>query len=431
MADKKNCRQGKEFENWAQTIKFTPDTYCQPEDEPSVREIINTAVAAHRHVRVQGNGHSWSQFVQTSDSLLWLKEMGLKDLPAAIRVDAAAKTATVPAGIRIRDLIRELRKDKYKLGLKNTGSILKQSIAGAISTGTHGTGIGLGNLATHIIGMKLLTMRNGALTELTLHEGDEFLDAARVSVGALGIITEVTIQCRADYRVELKGYRTSFHDISVQQFIDNLNQNNERVRLWWGGAFADRDDVIVTTMNETQNPQNSSIFDVIREFLDALFQGSQANPVVLTGHYSDLLTVPLLDVKHRECEYAIPVENTADALNAIKRMMDEGDFSTTLPIEVRFVKSDDSFLSPSYKKDVCYIGINTQAHNTEPSSNELYARFEPMMKDLGGRPHWGKHFTLTPQDLNAMYPRYDRFKEIRRELDPHNVFSNTLINYLF
>lgn len=429
MADNKNCRTGKEFENWAQTIQFKPGSYCQPKDEASVRDILAGAAANGKHLRVQGNGHSWSQFLQTPDTLVWLK-----DVKGTVRVDPAAKTAAVPAGIKIEALVDELR--KKGLGLQNTGSILKQSIAGAISTGTHGTGLGLGNLATHVVGMKLLTMKNGQMTELVLQQGqgaetDELLRAARVSVGALGVITEVTLQCRDDYRVELTGYQVRIEDFLQQPAIDALNASNQRVRLWWGGLFQDRDDVIVTTLNDTASAEHSSVFDILREFVDALAQGSRNNPVKLHGRYEDILTIPF-EIKHRECEYAIPVERTAEALRALKEMMDEGGFRTTLPVEIRFVAADDSLLSPSCGRSVAYIGINTQAKNTEPSANELFSRFEPMMKEFGGRPHWGKIFTVTAAELDAMYPgTYARFKEIRRDLDPGGVFSNTLTRSLF
>jgi len=141
------------------------------------------------------------------------------------------------------------------------------------------------------------------------------------------------------------------------------------------------------------------------------------------------LTIPtFLDIKHRECEYAIPVAKRAAALQATQPMLEENDFSTTLPIEIRFVAGDDSWLSPATGTGdgVCYIGANT-----DRNANEVFQQFEPMMKELGGRPHWGKHFTMTREEIVRMYPDYKRFSDLRSQLDPQNVFQNSLIHHLF
>jgi len=143
--------------------------------------------------------------------------------------------------------------------------------------------------------------------------------------------------------------------------------------------------------------------------------------------YVRVLTVPLLPVLHRECEYAIPVENTAAALRALRREVEEGDLNLKLPVEVRFVAKDDSLLSPARGRDVCYIGVSTE-HN----ANEAFERFEPIARRLGGRPHWGKCFSLTASDIRSMYPdSFATFRDIRHELDPHGVFANEFLTQLF
>jgi FAD/FMN-containing dehydrogenase len=145
------------------------------------------------------------------------------------------------------------------------------------------------------------------------------------------------------------------------------------------------------------------------------------------GKYYDMLTLPLIPILHREMEYALPAANAPDTLRAIRRIVEEGDISTTLPIEVRFVAKDDSLLSPARGRDVCYIGVSTQ-----PNANEVYARVEPLFKEAGGRPHWGKHFQLSRREVEAMYPdSHAKFCQIRRQLDPKGVFLNTLSKQLF
>jgi len=427
MSDFEKCKTGKTFKNWAETIEFKPKFYCHPLNAAGVQSIVGRAASNSQHVRIQGNGHSWSQFVQTKDHLLQLDEFGDAITPES------GKRVLVHAGIKLKRLIARLRELNPPLALQNTGSILEQSIAGAVSTGTHGTGIGLGNLATYVVGMTLITMKGGTPTVLSLPDaGEDFLRAARVSMGTLGVITQVTLQCVDDYDVELKAFKKSFTEIANQTVIDQLNASNQRVRIWWFLPPLLGAEVIVTTMNNIAVGHDTQFPEALLAFLEFLAEGTEDHPLTLRGPYDELLTLPFQEIKHRECEYAIPVEKTAEALNALKEIVDEGDFRTDLPIEIRFVQADDALLSPAHGRDVCYIGINTKAHNEDPSANELFARFEPLMKQFGGRPHWGKHFTLTPDDLTKMYgASYEKFKAIRNELDPSGLFENTLIRNLF
>ena len=176
-----NCEKHHIFHNWARTLSFTPDRFCQPESVQDVVDIVTEArKTPGRCVRVQGaeDSHSWSQFTVTQDVLV-----NLDKLNKPLIADILKKQYTIQAGVRIKDLVKILAKDN--LALKNTGSIMEQSIAGAISTGTHGTGLRLGNLATQIVGMKLV---NGKGEVIEIKEGDARLKTARVNFGALGIV---------------------------------------------------------------------------------------------------------------------------------------------------------------------------------------------------------------------------------------------------
>jgi L-gulono-1,4-lactone dehydrogenase len=422
------------YENWAHTLKFKPERFCEPETEQQVIDTVKDALARRGHVRTRGGGHSWSHFVVTDDTLIQLDHLN-KGLIA----DVLNHRYTVQAGIRLKDLIQNLALDG--LAMRNLGSITQQSIAGAISTGTHGTGIRLGNLSTSIVGMKLVT---GTGDLLAINETDvDLLDAARVSVGALGIITQVTIQCVPMYELEHTTYFCKFDDVIDK--LESLNQENERFLLWWLVApIGPKDNVLVVTMNPPGtppgllgqagtkataggNPLPMDTNDLLSMVLN-LFPNKPFHQFLKRkGRYDQILTIPLLPVLHREFEYAIPAENAGQALRSLRRIFDEGDISTTLPVEVRFVAADHSLLSPARGKNVCYIGVSTQ-----PNANEVYSRVEPVMKDFGGRPHWGKHFSLTRGEVESMYPdSYDKFCNIRKQLDPHGVFTNTLVQQLF
>ncbi|HYR90885.1 MAG TPA: D-arabinono-1,4-lactone oxidase [Terriglobia bacterium] len=436
MAD---CKSNYTFDNWARTIKFKPERFCEPASEADVIALVKEALAKGETVRTQGAGHSWSGFVVTDKTLLQLDKLN-KGLIA----DVLKRRYTVQAGIRLKDLINNLALDG--LAMKNLGSITEQSIAGAISTGTHGTGLRLGNISSSIVGMKLVT---GTGDVLTIKESDgDLLEAARVSIGMLGVITEVTIEVVPLYNLEHNTYLCRFDDVIDK--IDTLNQENERFLIWWLVApIGPKDNCLVITSNPPGTPpgllgqagtppagnagRNTLPMDTndLLTMILKLFQTKPPKPFLpvlkQTGRYDRMITIPLLPVLHREFEYAIPVENTSEALRAMKRVIDEGDIATTLPIEVRFVAKDNILLSPARGRDVSYIGVSTQ-----PNANEVYERIEPILKDFGGRPHWGKCCSLRRSEVEAMYPdSYDKFRQIKKELDPNGVFSNTLIHQLF
>jgi L-gulonolactone oxidase len=146
----------------------------------------------------------------------------------------------------------------------------------------------------------------------------------------------------------------------------------------------------------------------------------------MEGDYDEMLTLPLLPIFHTECEYAIPHAHSVKALQAFRAVVEENDFKLKLPIEVRFTAGDDILLSPGNNGPVCYVGAST-----EDNTAEVFARFEPLMRTFEGRPHWGKHFTLTRKDIQGMYPAtYDSFVDLRNALDPDKVFSNSLLREL-
>jgi FAD/FMN-containing dehydrogenase len=387
-------------------------------------DIVKQAIVNHKRVRTVGAGHSWAPLVLTRDVLV-----NLDKLTRYLQIVMPGRRVKVEGGMRLKHLISRLRDDN--LGLKNIGSVTEQSIAGAISTGTHGTGLTLGSIGTQIIAVQLVS-GTGDIVTITEQEPDR-LNAARLSLGALGIITQVTIQCVDDYDLEFAAYWCKFD--SIVDKMETLAQQNTRVKFWWLiPPIGAKDNVIMTTENPVGATAASSTsnaglpMDTIG-ILDDLSGTpvSETHPFLkFTGKYDEVVTIPLLPILHRECEYAIPMGKTAEALRAFKRVVDEGNLSLTLPLEVRFVAKDDTLLSPAYQQNVSYIGVATQ-----PNANEVIQRFEPIMKSLGGKPHWGKCFSLTRAEAEALYPGYQKFRTIRHELDPNGVFSNEFLKYFF
>jgi len=432
MAD---CRSRHTFRNWSRTLKFEVHQFCKPKTEARIVEIVKQARGAGGCVRTQGAGHSFSQLLPTDDTLI-----SLDDLGGDIHVQGTRVRA--PAGMRLKDLIGRLA--DVGLAVQNMGSVTEQSIAGAISTGTHGTGLSLGSMSTQVVGVKLIT-GNGDVVSFA--EADAELRAARLSLGALGILTEVTLDCVPHYQIEYNAYVGQFDHVMAN--LDALKAENERVLLWWLVPFFDRDEVIVITKNPPGTPagilggaqdrvvhpfgiRNAPLgkgADELWMFIAAQGAGGSSGfrrVWHMEGDYDEMLTLPLLPIFHTECEYAIPHAHSVKALQAFRAVVEENDFKLKLPIEVRFTAGDDILLSPGNNGPVCYVGAST-----EDNTAEVFARFEPLMRTFEGRPHWGKHFTLTRKDIQGMYPAtYDSFVDLRNALDPDKVFSNSLLREL-
>lgn len=434
-----NCDSKHTFQNWSHTLEFRPRQFCKPRTEAEVVDLVNAARARSGCLRTQGAGHSFSQLLPTEDTLVSLDD--LDDGGLEVGQD---QQVTVSAGARIKELVQRLA--ARGLGLQNMGSITEQSIAGATATGTHGTGLGLGSLSTQIVGATLV---DGQGNVVVLDKGDSRLKAASLSVGALGILTNVRLQCVDHYRLEYNAYVGKFDEVMAN--LDTLAKENVRVLLWWLVPLFKRDDVVIITKNPPAWP--AGILGMAEDRAAPPPLGVSATPLDkrsdalwtfvaaqgmgggkgfkriwhMEDDYSRILTLPLLPIFHTECEYAIPYAETVPAMQALRKIVEENDFDLKLPVEVRFTAADDILLSPANKGPVCFIGAST-----EKNTAEVFARFEPLMRRHGGRPHWGKHFTLTRDDIKGLYGKaYDDFVAIREAFDPDRVFANSLLLEIF
>ena len=436
------------FRNWDGTLECRPRRLYRPRSEEEVIEIVREVSSLAGVVRTLGAGHSWSPLVITDDTLI-----NLDNLNQLVSIDAERKRVAVQAGIRIKDLNQLL--PLHGLGMANLGSIADQSIAGAMSTATHGTGLRFGSVHTQIVGMNLVT-GEGKLLRLTEEHDPELMSAARVSLGALGIVTEVTIQCVADYNLHGKAWPLPFEEALSE--LDHLNYENDRVRLYW---FPGTDVIQVMTMDHTSLPVTPKnrwrdwIHDVAvrHDFMKLLMEtgyylyylpGLDLHIDAVEGinrfeasvgwtreervdRYNYILNIPM-PPEHQECEYAVPIERAAEAIRLTRRIIEEHHYHVNLPVEIRFVAADGAMLSPAYGRDVCYIGAYTFGREF---ASAFFAGFEPAMKSLGGKPHWGKHVTLTGEEARTLYPMFDRFNAIRKQLDPRGVFVNDFLRILF
>lgn len=384
-------------------------------------------------LRLVGGDHSWSDIAAT-DAV----RISLDGMERVLAVDG--ERVTVEAGIRIGALNAALA--KRGLALSNLGSIDQQSIGGAISTATHGSGLGHGVLSTQIVGLRLLTM-DGTVHELSAQSQPALFDAARVSLGCLGIITAVTLQCVPAFR--LQEIARPMRVAEVVERLPALLAEGEYVKLWW---LPGSDTVQVFTATPTDAPAAPR---PVQEWIDAAVVSPIIFPLILAigamfpslipaiarllavlyfrprrrvDHSHRVLHIPM-PPRHLESEYAIPIERAGEALLRLRALIAAEDVAVNFVQELRFVAADDLPLSPANGRASCYLGAYTAApHDAE----RYFAAFESLMTELDGRPHWGKLFQRTPDEFAEMYSGWADFCRLRKELDPEDRMVNPFVS---
>jgi L-gulonolactone oxidase len=355
----------------------------------------------------------------------------------------------------LKDLNAYLEAEGF--GLRNLGSISDQTLAGAISTGTHGTGIEYGILATDVTRIQLV---NGKGEILEASEGDSdpsLFKAALCSLGSLGIITELTVRVEPLQHLDALEYPLTSKE--VEGNLDKVIRGAEHSRFWW---FPHSQKCMVWQANKTQpdrrNLTSKQLKSKIRaryekavgyySFEAALWLSTFASPAIpyINRAYRRLLFDSIKhteDVTHKvfnfDClfkqyvtEWAIPIERTKEAMEGIRTMISRHNFKVHYPIEVRFVKGDDIWLSPSYGGDSCWIGIIMyRPYGKDVPYKPYFEAFESLMETLDGRPHWAKVHQWTSLQCRKSYPRFDDFCQIRKRMDPHDLFSNSYTERIF
>jgi L-gulonolactone oxidase len=395
-----------------------------------VAEVTKRAAAEGETVRVVGAGHSFSDQVCTDGVLLNLDRMsGLQ------HVDAEAGLVTVGAGTRLADL--NLLLARHNLALANLGDIDRQSIAGAMSTGTHGTGRKLGNLATQIEALEIV-LADGTKLSCTNVE-PEVLRAARVSLGALGVITSYTLRVVPAFalRAESRCMRLA----ETLGRLDELVDTNDHFEFF---LFPHTDTALVKVNNRTDEgvPPPRELAQGIAEFaengvFEAVCRAGRRFPsqiprlnrvitrLMAPSEYVDQsyrVFASRRSVRFTEMEWALPRAACAEVLQEILRVIDRDRLDVNFPIEVRFVAPDElSHLSPAYGRETAYLAVHMyQGMPWEPyfrAVQEVALAFE-------GRPHWGKRHLVEADALSARYPAWERFQAVRSQLDPQGTFTN-------
>jgi FAD-linked oxidoreductase len=420
-----------EWRNWAGDQRCRPAEVVVPGSREEVAEAIGVAAAAGRKVGVVGSGHSFTDAPLTAGTMLRLER-----LRGVIDADPATGLVKVGGGTVLRELNEELA--ALGLAMENLGDIDRQTVAGAISTGTHGTGARLRNLSAQVEGLELVG-GDGTVRELSAAGDPELLRAARIGLGALGAITAVTLRCVPAFILDRVDRRRPREE--VFEAFQELADANDHFELF---TFPYAEVALTLERNRTDGPPDpratipAYLNDIVLEnWTLAAFAGTgkalpRAIPAlsVLAARLanggrtvvrSDRAFVNDRRVRFTEMEYAVPREHGPDAARRVIEWVRANRYPVFFPIEMRVAAGDDADLSASHGRDSAYIAVH-QYRGME--WRPYFAAVEAIMDSYGGRPHWGKRHFQTAATLAPRYPGWESFQRARDELDRGRVFTN-------
>lgn len=428
--------------NWTGNVVADPIRRTAPTTVAEVTDAVISAAESGTRVKCVGAGHSFTPAAATDGVLISLDDLtGIESIVPTRGTDGRVSGAdvTVWAGTRLHRLGPLL----WDLGLAqpNLGDFAEQSLAGAVSTGTHGTGCRAPGLPATVMGLQLVTA-DGTVISCSRDSHPDVFAAARLGIGALGIITKMTIRCVPAFALHADERPWTLS--AVLQDMEGFARSADHAEFYW---FPHTD--AINVKRNTRLPGDADLKPVSRlqsaisdEFLsnegfEAVCRAATRRPSITprlnrftaralsARNYTDrsyrVFASPRR-VRFREMEYAVPIAAAGAVLGDIRDMVDRSGVLTPFPMEVRFAAADDVWLSTAHGREVCYIAVH-QYHRMDHT--ELFRLAEEIFLAADGRPHWGKMHTRTADDLSLMVEHFDDFVEVRDRLDPDRVFGNT------
>ncbi|MEN9303915.1 MAG: hypothetical protein RL264_2344 [Bacteroidota bacterium] len=423
------------MKNWSENVIWNPTQVAMPKNEQEIIDLIHKARSEKKRVRMIGSGHSFTPLCETDDIAISLDNMqGI--------ISREGNLVTVHAGTKLYRLGDELA--AIGLAQENLGDINKQSLAGAISTGTHGTGFELKSIATQAVSITLIS---GTGEKLTINETEhsDLFRAAQLSLGSIGVVTEITLRCKEKYNLEL-----DIRKEKLQDMLDRLNEILETNRHFEFYLIPETDWVQTRYSNIVESDATYTsklkafINDIILEnwALEQLCRYNKWFPKQ-SRRVSNLLAAfisnekkvqqshnvfsTVRNVKFVEMEYNVPFEAYKSVVNELQKMLKNNKYGISFPLEHRFIEKDDIMLSPANNRKSAYIAC----HVYKGMDYERYFQeLEALFVDHIGRPHWGKMHTRTADYFQKVYPEFNLFKQIRAQLDPDGIFKTPYISSL-
>ncbi|MGB0120734.1 MAG: D-arabinono-1,4-lactone oxidase [Solirubrobacterales bacterium] len=426
-----NKKKAGTWTNWAGAQSCAPRDLIQPRSRAELSEVVGEAASAGRQITVCGSGHSFSGAALTNDLML-----DVSAISGVIEADLSSGLVKVGGGTVLADLNREL--DRLGLAMPNLGDIDVQTIAGAISTGTHGTGANLPNISAQVEAIDLVTA-DGKILELTKADTADELRAARVGIGALGAIAAVTLRTvpafdlhRIDTPMPLDVVLADFDDLVAR------NQHFEFFTFPFTGKAAtirrNRTDLPRQPRNEVERYLNDVVIENTLGDLMLRATGKVPKMIPRVARFSTAFMnqAERIDSSHsvfanyrtlrfNEMEYALPREVGPKALRQVLDLIEGEGLPMGMPIECRTVAGDDALISPAYERPSVYIAIH-QHHTME--WQPYFDAIEEIFISFDGRPHWGKRHSRDAGALAGLYPEWEKFQAVRDQLDPNRTFSN-------
>ena len=396
-----------------------------------------------RTLRVVGAGHSWSAIAAPEQSGVSLdRHAGIVAITSAppsallrgpekpdLAIDGSSVTAH--AGTRLEDLLRELHAQGRTLAI--VGSIAEQSLAGAIATGTHGSSLQHGNLASLVEQMRIVDGR-GDIHDLS---GDRLI-AARVHLGALGIVTQLTLETVTRFALAEVVESVPVEQVGAQ--LETIARSAEYVKVWW---MPHSRSAAIFRYHRTDEPNTGS--DPVRQrWIDDKILHAWVFPALLRlgriprltrlvgprigkglvtptriGESALMLSTPY-PARHRETEAALPLARAGEAFDRLVRMIERDRLTVNFIVEARFVPADPAWMSPAHGVDTCQLGAYCYGRGADP----YFAAFWREMRAIGARPHWGKEMDHTLDEILSLWPRANEFRALRDELDPERTFGS-------
>lgn len=423
-----------EWTNWAGTVSCRPRQWATPDSETALQNVLADLDSRTRTVRVAGSGYSFSPVVPTGDALV-----SLENHTGIVDIDEDAGQVTVRAGTRLGDLTAELA--THGLALETLPDADRRTVAGAISTGTHGTGSDLGILSTQVTRLRLVTA-DGAVVECAPDTNPDLFRAAQVSLGALGVISTVTLAVVPAYDLELR--RRPMDLTACLDRLDDLRDSHRHVQCFW---LPHTETVLVETLDEVDGEPMGADSEVARPapvgpgtWLSRLSTTIPATAPLVNGvvarSLSESTTVGpshrLLtrehDRKFTESEWCLPVDDVPAALRELKGWIDEADESVTHPVGISFAAPDEIPLSPAADREAGFLAVGA---SNRTAARDRFEATASICQQYDGRPHWGTQHTLTGDQLARLYPEWEQFQAVRERMDPDGLFCNDHLRQLF
>jgi len=419
--------------NWAGTEAADPRRIVTPDATGQIVQEIEHALAHRGTVKMVGSGHSFTGISAPVGTMLRPDRCA-----GIVSVDRDAMTVTVLAGTPLHVLNAEL--GRLGLSLHNMGDIAEQTIAGATSTGTHGTGGTVASLSAQIAAFTLISGHGEEITASPTSFRDLY-DMGRVGLGALGILTEIALYVEPLFALEAHEQPMRW-DAALASY-DELTHDHHHVDVYW---FPHTDRVMTKVNDRLAELDGLRPLSRWKHWLDDEFLSNTVFGVLTSVGTHAPRTVPRLnqisgsalsersysDIAHRvftsprrvrfkEMEYAVPREVGLKALKDVRRVIDASSWRIGFPVEIRSAPADDIALSTASGRDSMYLAFHVPAR---ADHRAYFAGVEQVLREYDGRPHWGKMHTLGAEDLAASYPRFEEFRALRDQLDPQRVFTN-------